>query len=81
MANSSTSYNYTVGQYGREIASSFLNYFFEELEAQGGLEFDNDTESTKRQLLKKTAARFIQVPSSFVASQATGLLKSDEPAV
>ena len=70
-----------MGQYGREIASSFLNYFFEELEAQGGLEFDNDTESTKRQLLKKTAARFIQVPSSLVASQASGLLKSDEPVV
>ena len=62
--NSTTShnFNFTVGQYGRDIANSFLNFFFEELEAQGGLEQDgNETnvETTKRKLLKETAARFI----------------------
>ncbi len=52
------------------MANTCLDYFCEETDA------DTSNESM-RILMKETAARFIQQPSSEVASQATGLLKSE----
>jgi hypothetical protein len=58
--------------YGHSMANSFLSYFFDELES--GLD---KVVSQSSELIKDTA-RFIQVPSRLVASQANGLLKSSE---
>jgi hypothetical protein len=54
--------------YAHTIANSFLGYFFDELES--GLVIQSSSAA-------KDTARFIQVPSRVVASQATGLLKSE----
>lgn len=57
------------------MANQFLSYFFDELES--GLEH---VVSHSSELIKDTA-RFIQVPSRIVASQATGLLKREAKSV
>lgn len=54
-------------------ANSILDYFFEESEANS----NNNSHEGVRLLIKENAARFIQQPSSEVASQAIGLLKSE----
>lgn len=46
-------------------ANSILDYFFEETEANNN---NNSHEGDVRLLMKETAARFIQQPSSEVAS-------------
>ena len=54
------------------MAGQFLNYFFDDQQV------DANNESIKAmRLLIKEKTRFIQHPSSEVASQANGLLKSE----
>jgi hypothetical protein len=56
------------------MANQFLDYFFDDEQV------DANNESIKNmRLLIKEKTRFIQQPSSEVASQATGLLKSESP--
>ena len=54
------------------MANQFLDYFFDDEQV------DANNESIKNmRMLIKEKTRFIQQPSSEVASQANGLLKSD----
>ena len=76
--NNGTSRGPVVKSYAHNLSKQFLNYFFDELEQNRSIFQKNlvDYSADQEEAVAHTA-RFIQVPSSEVASQATGLLKSE----